>query len=197
MNGLINRAIERFVRDKYGRDVWMQLMRELDLGFTEFEPMLVYDRDVTARVLGTLATTLKKPLADILEDLGTYLVAHPSMEAVRRLMRFGGESFAEFLLSLDEVPGRVRLAVSDLHLPSLHLYETGPQTYCLHIASGAVDMAGFGHVLVGLLRAMADDYGALVLLDYTGEENGVEKLGISLMEATFSSGRAFELGGIM
>ena len=32
MHGLINRAIERFVRDTYGRNIWLEVIEPLDLG---------------------------------------------------------------------------------------------------------------------------------------------------------------------
>ena len=40
MHGLINRAIERFIRDTYGRDVWALIVARAGLGFSEFEAML-------------------------------------------------------------------------------------------------------------------------------------------------------------
>ena len=49
-------------------------------------------------------------------------------------------------------------------------------------------------MLMGLLRAMADDYGALVLLDYQGGGQGIESISITLIESSHSDGRAFELG---
>src|SRR5690554_586757 len=125
MHGLINRAIERFVRDTYGREVWGRVMRDAGLEYTEFEAMLMYEIGVTQRILATLTTALERPLPDILEDIGTYLVWNPKVGALRRLLRFGGSSFAEFLHSLDDLPARARLAVPDLALPELELHEQG------------------------------------------------------------------------
>lgn len=34
MHGLINRAIERFIRDTYGRDTWARVTRLAGLDFT-------------------------------------------------------------------------------------------------------------------------------------------------------------------
>lgn len=191
MHGLINRAIERFVRDTYGRDTWHNVMRMADLDFTEFEAMLTYDEAVTLDVLRATELILSRPQPDILEDIGTYLVSHPKLEGLRRLLRFGGSTFTEFLHSLDDLPARARLAVSDLELPQLELREHTAESFTLTCRA---DHAGFGHVIVGLLRALADDYGALVLLEHKGAREGTEIIDISLLSMAHARGRQFELG---
>lgn len=193
MHGMINRAIERFVRDTYGRDVWRDVTQSLALDFTEFEPMLVYETSLTDQLLSELSERLDKQLPDVLEDIGTYLVSHPNTEAIRRLMRFGGDDFHDFLHSLDDLPERVRLAVPDLHLPAMELREHRTHHFTLAIQSGGLRMLGFGHVVMGLLRAIADDYGALVLLEHTGNRDRTEILEIYLADASFAEGRVFDL----
>lgn len=193
MHGMINRAVERFVRDTYGRDVWMGVTQSLALDYIEFEPMLVYETGLTDQMLDIVARTLDKDLPDLLEDIGTYLVSHKKTEAIRRLLRFGGVDFHEFLHSLDDLPERVRLAVPDLHLPAMELREHRTNHFTLAVKSGGLRMSGFGHVVMGLLRAMADDYGALVLLDHKGNRDRTEILEVHLADASFAEGRAFDL----
>ncbi len=194
MHGLINRAIERFVRDTYGRDVWMGVVRRLDLGYTEFESMLSYDEEVTWQVLDEVARTLEKDPVEVLEDIGTFLVSHPNLESLRRLLRFGGVTFLEFLHSLDDLPARARLAVPDLDLPAIELRECASEVFSLRVGSDENKVQGFGHVLTGLLRAMADDYGALVFLEHKGGRDGREIIDVRLLETAFASGRDFDLG---
>lgn len=192
MHGLMNRAIECFVRDTYGRRTWCGIARAAGLEEPSFEAMLTYDDAITEAVLAAAVDELDKPLEVFLEDLGTYLVSHPTTEALRRLLRFGGVSFYEFLNSLDELRGRARLAVSDLDLPELELHEEGDGTFLLYCR---YHRPGFGHVLTGILRAMADDYGALVLLDMVEQRDDVEILSLAVMEAAFAEGRRFHLAG--
>lgn len=194
MHGLVNRSVEQFVRDTYGRDTWIGVVQSLDLGFTEFEAMLIYEDRLTDNMLQTLARVLGKSQMDLLEDIGTYLVSHPNFEALRRLLQFSGVTFLDFLHSLDDLPARAQLAVSDLILPRLELREFTADAFGLTVYSGQVSMTGFGHVVVGLLRAMADDYGALVLLDHKGHASGYELIEIRLLETSFASGRDFKLG---
>lgn len=192
MHGLINRAVQSFVCATYGYSCWLRVTEAAELGFVEFEAMLVYDDDMTQRVLDYLCADLRRPRSEILEDLGTYLVSHPNMEGLRRLLRFGGVTYVEFLHSLDDLSDRARLAVSDLHLPALELVEVCPAEYQLFCHPG---LAGYSSVMVGILRAMADDYGALVMLSHADQEQEVDVISVVLIESAFAEGRQFELGG--
>lgn len=191
MHGLINRAIQCFVTDSYGADKWVETTRLADLDFVEFEAMLSYDDEITPRILDAISQILDRPRGDVMEDLGTYLVSHPNVEALRRLLRFGGVTFVEFLHSLDDLPDRARLAVADLDLPRIELRDHSPTQFSLVCESR---IHGYGHVMMGILRTMADDYGALALLEYTGSGNGVETISVTLVETEFAEGRVFDLG---
>lgn len=190
MHGLINRSIQCFLRDTYGPATWAAVADAAGLGFDSFEPMLTYDTALTAATIDAAACVLNRPRESILEDLGTYLVSHPNLESLRRLLRFGGVTFVDFLHSLEDMPGRGRLALPDLDLPALALTDPGPEVFTLHCRS---PLPGTGHVVMGLLRAMADDYGALVLLDHKGAIPGGEAISVHLLETRFAEGRRFEL----
>lgn len=190
MHGLINRALQCFIVDTAGPAAWEAIVTRADLGFHEFEAMLHYDDALTYEVLAIAASILGKPDAALLEDLGTYLVSHPNVEALRRLLRFGGVSYVEFLHSLDDLPDRARMAVPDLDLPDLELHDCEPGNYMLVCRA---PHRGFGTVLVGVLRAMADDYGALALVEMREARPGTETVSISLLATEFAQGRRFDL----
>ncbi len=191
MHGLVNRSIQVFISDTYGVSTWQDVALHAGLDFTEFEGMLRYKQAYTPQILDAAAAVLNRPRAEIMEDFGTFLVSHPGFEAVRRLLRFGGEDFVDFLQSLDDLDDRVRLAVSDLHLPKLRLRSHAEGQFSLICDA---QIAGFGHVMMGVLRTMADDYGALALLDHSGTADGAEIVSIALVENDFAEGRSFELG---
>ncbi len=190
MHGLINRSLQCFLRDTYGQPVWSAIARNAELGFDSFEAMLTYDPTLTDAVIDAAARYLKRPRDAILEDLGTYLVSHPKLEPLRRLLRFGGATFVDFLNSVEDLPGRGRLAVPDLNLPNLSLTDSGTDRFMLACRS---PLFGTGHVMLGLLRAMADDYGALVLLEYLGNHGGEDVISIHILDQSFAAGRHFEL----
>lgn len=190
VHGLINRSIQCFIRDTYGPRAWADVSHRAGIDPAGFEAMFRYDDALTEAMLEAATGVLNKPRVMLLEDLGTYLVSHPNLEALRRLLRFGGETFVDFLHSLDELPDRARLAVPDLDLPELELVYVDGDTFRLTCRGVR---PGFGHVLVGLLRTLADDYGALAYLEHLGECDGTEEVSISLLDSGFSAGRRFDL----
>ena len=193
MHGLINRAVQCFVQDSYGAQKWIEVTRIAGVDFIEFEAMLTYDDALTHQIIEGAATALNRSRADLMEDIGTYLVSHPNVEALRRLLRFGGLTFVDFLFSLDELHDRARLAVADLELPRIELYDHSAQSFTLRCQTGIPD---FSHLLIGVLRAMADDYGALVVLQHGQATTEFETLSVTLIEADFAEGRQFQLGAM-
>ncbi|MGL6208326.1 MAG: heme NO-binding domain-containing protein [Paracoccaceae bacterium] len=190
MHGLINRSIQCFVRDTYGQPIWEAVARQVGMGHGGYEAMLSHEPGMTPRIVEAAQQVLGHPRDTMLEDLGTYLVSHPNMEALRRLLRFGGVDFLEFLHSLPMLRERARLAVEDLNLPELELSDEGDGVFTL---TATVPMAGVGHVIMGLMRAMADDYGALVMLDHLGCVDGLEVMSVHLLDHEYTSGRHFDL----
>lgn len=190
MHGLVNYSIQLFVSTTYGQDTWLQVTRVAGLEFTEFESMMPYRESYTPALLCAICDVLDRARADVMEDIGTFLVSHSGFEAVRRLLRFGGEDYVDFLHSLDDLSDSVRLAVADLHLPKVELSTVTEGQFDL-ICNAPIE--GYGHVMMGVMRAMADDYGALVVLDHQGRVDGVETVSIVLVEKDFAEGRSFDL----
>jgi hypothetical protein len=190
MLGVVNKAIQSFLVDTYGGATWGRVAREAQLGFDSFETLQGYDPALTEAVLSAAARILDRPREGLMEDMGTYLVSHPNRERLRRLLRFGGVGFIDFLHSLEDLPDRARLALPELDLPALTLADAGGDRFALACRFA---VPGAGHVAMGMLRAMADDYGALVLLDHVGSGPEGEVIAIHLLDRQFAEGRRFDL----
>lgn len=192
MHGLILRAIQSFLRDIWGAAFWQAVASDLRLPAQGFEAMLTYDPALAMALLDRAATRLNRSRDSLLEDMGTYLVSHPRRDGVRRLLRFGGAGFPDFVHSLTHLPGRVRLAVPDLHLPALQVSAVTPECFRVTVAGGQGDMlsAPFAALLVGLIRAMADEHGALVLIE---AEAGTTGIRIDLLDGHHALARDFRL----
>lgn len=195
MLGLINRSFQYFLCDTYGPSLWDSVAREAGIGLSGFEPMLQYDDALIDRVIDAAQALLRRPRESLLEDMGTYLVTHEGLLTVRRLLRFSGVNFTDFLNSIEELPERSRLVLPDLDLPDLDLTDFGAGQFRLRCVSR---LRGAGHIVMGLLRAMADDYGALVLLEHMGVEGGPdgpgEVISIQIADQALYEARPFSLG---
>lgn len=189
MFGLLLRSIQAYLRGTFGPAVWARVLRAAGQPPEGFEPMLPYDARAVGRVLAAAAQELHRPAEAILEDVGTFLVADPGHRALRRLLRFGGAGFADFLHSLEELPDRARLALPGLRLPQVTLAEMAPGRVRLAV-TGA--LPALLPVALGALRAMADDYGALVLIELE-QEPGAAMLTVQLLETAHGEGQRFAL----
>ena len=192
MNSLLLRSIQTYMRGTFGAAAWARTLRAARQPPEGFEPMLLYETEVIDLVLEAVAVELRRPVDSILEDVGTFLIADPGHQAFRRLLRFGGASFGDFLHSLDELPDRARMALPGLDLPQIALIEEAPDLYRLTMAS---PLRALFPIALGALRAMADDYGALVLIDLEPGLAGPNSatLKVHLLVASHGVGRGFAL----
>lgn len=190
MNGLIDRAIECFLRDSYGEPCWQRVAHAAgDPGDAPGELFGGCARRSAALVAAAAAERgLSK--AALMEDLGAYLVTHPAREGIRRLMRFSGDSFADVVQSLDDLPDRVRLALPGLDLPAVLVSDSGAGALVVTVLWHD---AGAGWVLTGMLRALADDYGALALLEAAETGPGAVRIRVDLLDLAHGEGRSFSL----
>lgn len=187
MYGLVNHALERFLCDTRGGSLWRAVAR--DAGVEDrFEPLLPYPPEQTGRIIAAAAAQLHRPAEMLLEDLGDWLITRCAEGRLRRLLRFCGADFGGFIASIEELPARARLALPGLDLPACRVIDRGGGVVLLRMRE---PFAGASHVVAGLLRAMADDYGALVLI-----EVGSRQVTLHLLDAAHGEARRFDLAGI-
>ncbi len=164
MHGIINRSLQCFIRDIHGVEVWEETCEQAKLPFYNFEFSLSYDDATTEDLLSSFGGLMQRSRDDILEDFGTYIVSEEALTAAHRLLKFGGGNYVEFLYSLNFVYDRAKLAMPDLDIPTMELAAHGPHHFTLH---ARFQKRGFGATLLGLLRAMAGEYMALVTITHT------------------------------
>lgn len=184
MHGTINCGLQIYVCEIFGADMWEESCTHAGLSGFSFETMLTYEDSLTERLLSALTHVLGRDRADLLEDFGTFVVSEERLKPVRKLLRFGGESYVEFLQSLEDVHDRAKIALPDLDVPRFELENHGGDRFTVHYS---FEKLGFGAVFLGLLRGMADDYGALILIDHIpakGHECDKDRFEISLMQLT-------------
>ncbi|MEM9795365.1 MAG: heme NO-binding domain-containing protein [Pseudomonadota bacterium] len=196
MHGMICKALEGFLVANHGPEVWDRVRREAGLPFTRFEPMRAYEPEMMVRLMESACRIVDRRTLPLLEDIGHWICTNPELDPVRRLFRFAGASYEDFILSLDDVHDRARMALPDLIVPRMRLVEHG---------NGRFDVTtywpqpGASAVLTGVLRAMADDYGALAMIEMSGHRHAgdhwEETVSLQLVERDFSEPRDFHFGG--
>ncbi|HRO16042.1 MAG TPA: heme NO-binding domain-containing protein [Paracoccus sp. (in: a-proteobacteria)] len=183
MHGMVNRSIEEFVRSTYGEAAWQAAAVACGTDPQGFHILRDYPQELTPRLLQAAGNPLAKTAAEVAEDVGAWLAGR---ESLRRLLRFSGTDFAEFLLSLPELPGRLRMIVPGLEMPSIEV-AGGAEGYRI---TSVPHQSLWLCALSGMLHALADDYGclAVIVMDDSG-------LWVSIPLADYAEARPFSIGG--
>ncbi|MDT1063342.1 heme NO-binding domain-containing protein [Paracoccus sp. CPCC 101403] len=163
MLGMLDRSLEAFLRDCHGDEAWRDILAAANIRPEEFLSSAFTGRSRIRRIVLIAARKLGKAPEDILEDLGAWLV---QIEPIRRLLRFSGTSYGDFVLSLGELPARAGMILADMPEFGLAVVQKGQGGFA--ILSRRLP-PGWLNVLAGALRGMADDYGTLALISVNGE----------------------------
>ncbi len=185
MHGMVNRSIEHFLRANYGDGIWHQVATDAGVDTGGFNGLTKYPESVTAQLLRAASAQLDKTSFELLEDVGAWLV---QLESLRRLLRFSGSSFDDFVFALEELPGRVAMVLPGLPFKPITVSRKGDNRYLI---SGTDWQRGLPWIVAGALRGMADDYGVLALIDAT--DDGVR---LHVLVQEFSEARPFHLGAL-
>ena len=199
MDGLIAKSVLHFLEAAHGVQCREAIASEVDTSASDLQSIGQHDTARALEFVACAARNLNRETSEIWEDIGTHLVTHPDLETVRRLLRFGGADFKEFLWSLDDLYDRAQLAVRGMDLPNLRLEPMDATLYSLRVSWPVVatsDQEVAGPLVLGALRAMADDYGALVFLELVSNQSADEaaRIEVNLLEAGFAPARDFHLG---
>ncbi|MEM7641077.1 MAG: heme NO-binding domain-containing protein [Pseudomonadota bacterium] len=195
MHGMICKSLETFLRANHGHDVWAAVRAGAEMEAAGFEAMQSYPDELFLAVVAAAAEFLGRPVSAVLEDVGTWICTTPPLEPVRRLIRFSGPTYEDLLWSLDEMHDRARLAVPDLDFPACSTEETEPGQFEITVRW---PIPGAAAVMTGMLRAMADDYGVLAMLDRGARQKigdlWHERISVTLFESDFATPRDFSIG---
>ncbi|MCB1992461.1 MAG: heme NO-binding domain-containing protein [Geminicoccaceae bacterium] len=182
MHGLINSTIAAFLRDSYGDDALAATAARAEIDPGGFEPFRSCPERLTLRLIAAAAETLGKPEPEFLEDLGAWLAR---VEPARRLLRFSGSDLADFLISLEELPGRAQLVLPQFAIPRIAVSDLGGGCFRVAVSHGPAEWRS---VIAGMIRAMSDDYGALALIVDEGDA-----IAVDVSDESFGAARSFDL----
>lgn len=188
MQGLELHALQSFLRSSYGQTSYKVIERNTVNSRLSNDPLRSHEDLMIRHLIESASRYLGQAEDSLLEDFGTWLIAAPEGEPLRRLLRFGGETFLDFLYSLEELPTRIALALPELVLPQFEVKSLGDNSWVLYSHM----LPPYLHVTTGLLRAMADDYGALVVLTPHSTLT-TASLHIKLITACHAQARDFSL----
>ncbi|MCB9879915.1 MAG: heme NO-binding domain-containing protein [Planctomycetes bacterium] len=152
MYGLVNRAIQGLVVEKFGQDKWRRICERAELQQTNFVAMDAYDDAITYALVGAASAELELDAAAVLEAFGEYWTVYTIDEGYGSLLSMMGDTLEEFLDNLDSMHARVGATMPQLVPPSFEREPRPDGSSVLHYRS---DRAGLAPMVLGLLRGLA------------------------------------------
>lgn len=155
MYGLINRAIEELVRSSGDPSLWDAVRARADVDIDYFEGMVVYDDDVTQRLITAAAHELDTTADDLLERFGRYWIVYTGAEGWGPILDGHGSSVVEVLQNLDDLHLRISSSMPELRPPRFEVTNHSPDRIDVRYHS---DRQGLAAMVTGLLRGLAERF---------------------------------------
>lgn len=155
MYGMVNQAIQSYIENNYGEDVWQDILTMAHVDHDRFEQLISYDDDISYRLVGAIGKRLDLRTEQVLETFGEFWPVYAMGTSFKELVKFGGDTFLEALDYLDEMHERVKIAMPNLNPPSFEVEKLSVNSYRLHYYS---QREGLAPMVTGLLYGLARQY---------------------------------------
>jgi hypothetical protein len=162
MYGIVNRAIEDLVKEKFGDAKW-DLVKEISgIHIDFFIGNESYDDDLTYKLVQGVSTAMKIPQDEVLESLGEWWVLRTGKEKYGSLLEAGGKNLHEFLIKLPVFHNRVMLIYPHLTPPDFHVQMDSERSALVHYHSKRI---GLQHFVRGLLVGLGKMYNEMAFVE--------------------------------
>jgi hypothetical protein len=151
MYGMVNLAIQEFLRGSYGHEVWQAIRAKTELSHEPFLTMEQYPDQLSTDLLVTASALVDRSVPQLLEELGDYWIGFAEHSGYGELMEILGNDVFEALQNLDNLHTRVGLAFPDLLPPSFWVTDLQKDSLVLHYQS---QRRGLAPMVIGLVRGL-------------------------------------------
>jgi len=152
MYGLVNQALEDFVKQGFGDAAWNRIRDGAGINLDMFVSMDSYPDDITYKLVGAATEVLGLEAPQILEAFGEHWVLYTAQAGYGDMLAMFGSDLRTFLLHLDNLHSHVAMTFPDLRPPSFEVEEVeGGGGLLLHYRS---TRAGLAPMVVGLLKGL-------------------------------------------
>lgn len=155
MYGLINKAVEGLVRQRFGDAMWHRIRSGANLPDEPFLSMEQYPDETTYALVGSATKELGASSEDILKEFGRFWMTYTAELGYGDLLRRSGRTLPEFLKNLDALHTRVQMTMSHLRPPSFAVTHETADSLVLHYHS---ERAGLAPLVIGILEALQERF---------------------------------------
>jgi hypothetical protein len=154
MYGLVNQALEDYVRRGFGESAWTRVRDGAGIDLEMFVAMDSYPDDLTYRLVHSATEALGIDAARVLEEFGEHWVLYTVQEGYGELLSMFGSDLRTFLPHLDNLHSHVGLTFPQLRPPSFAVQSVGDgggDSLLLHYRS---QRAGLAPMVIGLIKGL-------------------------------------------
>jgi len=152
MYGLVNQALEDFVRRGFGDAAWNRVRESAGLRDDMFVSMDSYPDAITYRLVGSASEVLGLEAAAILEAFGEHWVLYTAQAGYGEMLAMFGTNLRTFLHNLDNLHSHVAMTYPELRPPSFEVTELDDsRSLLLHYRS---TRGGLAPMVIGLLKGL-------------------------------------------
>lgn len=153
MYGMIHRAVRQMINDQLGEEAWQALEKKLEIGPPELLTAMVYEDELTFRIVGEASARLNLSVDECLFAFGQYWIKYAESGSLASIMNFTGATLASFIANLDRLHLAVGAAMPGARLPTFTMVENAPGRLLVEYRSERTGMDPFVSGLFhGLMR---------------------------------------------
>jgi hypothetical protein len=151
MYGMVNRAIEDLVCEKFGEEAWKQVKAASGVDVDLFVRNETYPDDVTYRLVAGASRVLGVNAGIVLETFGEHWIVSTARDGYGELLDAAGKTVPEFLQNLPNFHTRVVLIFPKLNPPKFVCSDVEHESLHLHYWS---HRPGLAPMVVGMMRGL-------------------------------------------
>jgi hypothetical protein len=152
MYGLVNQALEDFVKKDFGNTAWNRIRDGAGICLDMFVSMDSYPDEITYKLVGSASGVLGLDASQILEAFGEHWVLYTAQAGYGEMLAMFGSDLRSFLNNLDNLHSHVGMSFPALRPPSFEVEQIeGDPGLLLHYRS---ERAGLAPMVVGLIKGL-------------------------------------------
>ena len=151
MYGLVNKAIQDLVTEKFGEDKWQEIKKLSDFEDDFFIGLQTYPDALTYTLVKNASKVLGADASFVMETFGEYWILYTADEGYGDIMNLAGDNLPDFLNNLDMLHNRLNNIMPQLVAPQFSTRNETANSIELEYRS---QREGMTSMVVGLLRGL-------------------------------------------
>jgi hypothetical protein len=151
MYGFINRAVEEYISEHYGRDTWQRIREKAGYPDEPFLTMERYDDKVTYDLMGVACAEIGMKPEEMMFEFGRHWIQYTAVKGYGDILVGAGDTLPQLLKSLDHMHTRVKLSFPNLEPPSFSVSDETATSLVLHYYS---HRPGLAPLVLGILKGL-------------------------------------------